>query len=134
MPGLSRRELLELAIAELVVLPAWAGLGCGPGGPTASGTREGVGHYFGTDRLARAAVVGRAALPADSSAERESAVEFAGAALRLLEAATGPAEAVEALRQALRADLREGRIVDVEGWTLGRTEVELCVLASLDDT
>jgi hypothetical protein len=53
------------------------------------------------------------------------------ATLQLIARAQEDAAAIAALVSAVRSDFREGRVVDVEGWIISRTEGELCVIVLL---
>ena len=117
----NRRAFLELALAEVASLPLLGLMGCG-----SDGGESAVRGYFPGDRLAAAATIGRIALRGDGEVV---ALGSAAATLELIDAAPGDTQAVAALRDAIEADLRAGRTIDVDGWTLSRTEVELCMLA-----
>ncbi len=117
----SRRDFLELALAEVLSLPLLAASGCG----SDRGASVVRGSFPG-DRLWAAETIGRTALRAQGEV---SARRFAAATLERIDAARNDVQAVAALAEASRADLRAGRVVDVDGWTLSRTEVELCALA-----
>lgn len=91
-----------------------------------------VEAYFGADGVADAVAIGdfraRQADPAWSAMQAfESTRE-----LRLsLDAIESVADAVVMLEQRLAEDFAELRVLDLDGWTLGMTEVALCVLAAV---
>ncbi len=58
-------------------------------------------------------------------------MECVSEGLRTIAASPGERAAIAALVQAVRRDFREQRTVELEGWVLSRTEVELCLLTLL---
>jgi hypothetical protein len=65
---------------------------------------------------------------------RASILEHTGGALQILAAARSQKAALTALASAVRLDFREGRVLQLEGWVLSRTEVELCALMLLPES
>ena len=61
-----------------------------------------------------------------------SILQAARGATRTIERASSQEKAIAALVRDVRRDFREERSVQVEGWILSRTEVELCALTLLD--
>jgi len=62
---------------------------------------------------------------------RASILEHAAGALQLLATARSQKAALTELVSAVRRDFREGRVLQLEGWVLSQTEVELCALTLL---
>jgi hypothetical protein len=62
----------------------------------------------------------------------ESVLKAANAVLELIARSPGADAALTALVNAVRRDFQEGRSVQVEGWVLSKTELELCLLMLLD--
>lgn len=60
-----------------------------------------------------------------------SILRAARGATRTIERAASQEKAIAALVRDMQRDFREGRSVQVEGWILSRTEVELCILTLL---
>ena len=86
--------------------------------------------YFGA--AGAASKVGRAFLQHLQLAETpESIRAVAEATLQIIARAGTAQTARTALRRAVRRDFREGRYVQLHGWTLSRTELELCALVLL---
>jgi hypothetical protein len=121
---LARRDFLALGLAC-----AAAPLGCARRHPRLeaalaaffpdAGAARALGEEF---LVAYPAEDERDALLRQLAGGRESAWEAL--------AAGDPAALREALREAHRADLAEGRVVLVRGWLLSQTEARLCALAA----
>ena len=128
-----RREFL-LRVLAACGTPWAAAVVEGQAGPktTAGGTdaRAAV-RYFGAGADATR-VIGEAYLR-QSGVEptRASILAHSGDALEILEKVRGEKAVLSALVDAVRRDFREGRVVEVEGWVLSRTEVQLCALTLL---
>ena len=60
-----------------------------------------------------------------------SILQAARGAAKTIERASSQEKAIEALVRDVQRDFREERSVQVEGWILSRTEVELCLLTML---
>ncbi len=60
-----------------------------------------------------------------------SILQAARGAAKTIERASSQEKAIEALVRDVQRDFREKRSVQVEGWILSRTEVELCILTLL---
>ena len=58
----------------------------------------------------------------------ESVREAARDTLDVIAQARTRQAALTALRQAVRRDFQEGRSIELQGWVLSRTELELCAL------
>lgn len=63
--------------------------------------------------------------------ERESILEHTRGVLQIIASARTEQAATTALVGAVRRDFQEGRVFQLEGWIVSRTEVELCVLTLL---
>jgi hypothetical protein len=64
----------------------------------------------------------------------ESILKAANDVLELIAGSRGSNDALTALGNAVRRDFQEGRSVQVEGWVLSRTELELCLLMLLQSS
>jgi hypothetical protein len=64
---------------------------------------------------------------------RESILAAARGALESIDRARDEPSAIRALVRAVREDFARGRAVQLEGWILSRTEVEICALTLLAD-
>lgn len=86
--------------------------------------------FFGTAAVARE--IGEAFLDhVQSDRDPESIRAATAGTLDLISAAKTRQAALTALVRAVRTDFREGRIIELHGWVLSRTEAELCALALL---
>jgi hypothetical protein len=93
------------------------------------GARLGL-SYLGESSLSAAQTIGRAGLRALGVAESSDAIATATArTLALIDAAPDERAALDSLVAAVRRDFVEGRSIEVEGWVLSPTEVDLCMLA-----
>lgn len=89
-----------------------------------------VEAYFGEEGLADASFVG--GYYADSVGfDADAAFEATQPAVEAIDAATSLESVLDDLDEALQQDFVDLRVVDVAGWTLGQTEVNLCLLAWL---
>jgi hypothetical protein len=87
--------------------------------------------YFGTG-IAAARAIGEAYLRRQNAEPTQaSIIEHSAGALRILAAARTETTALTELASAVRRDFRDGRVLELEGWVLSRTEVELCTLTLL---
>lgn len=85
--------------------------------------------YLGESSIKAAQAIGRARLRALGVAETSDAIVTATAGTRaLIDAAPDERAALNALVAAVRLDFVEGRSIEVEGWVLSPTEVDLCML------
>ena len=92
---------------------------------------EAAARYFGAGAAA-ARAIGEAYLrQLQLPPERESILEHTRGALDIIASARTQPAATTALVAAVRRDFHEGRVVQLEGWIVSRTEVELCVLTLL---
>lgn len=98
-----------------------------PPPPEAASYAELLELYFGADGLADADYIGGyyAQIERVSSSE---AFDYTSSAREIVDAAKSLEAAVSDLEDQVTADFVAARVVDVAGWTLARTEVELCVL------
>jgi hypothetical protein len=89
--------------------------------------------YFG-DQAAEVRAFGEAYL---QMLGRDSGVESVRAAsrgaLELIDKSRDQAGAIRALVRAVQRDFEQGRVVQVEGWFLSKTEAELCTISLLTD-
>ena len=127
IPRLPRREFLLRALTACsapVLAPALSR-------PLAQGAKPGrsagiAARYLGPSGATAAKALGEAyvrTLGVKSSADVPVAPT-----LQLIARAQGENAAIAALIGAVRSDFREGRVVDVDGWIISRTEGELCVI------
>ena len=87
--------------------------------------------YFVTG-IAAARAIGEAYLrQLKVETTRASIIEHSAGALQILAAARTEKAALTELAGAVRRDFRERRVLQLEGWVLSRTEVELCALTLL---
>ena len=92
---------------------------------------QAAARYFGAGAAA-ARVIGEAYLrQLQLPPERESILEHSRGALNIIASARTQPAATAALVGAVRRDFQEGRVLQLEGWIVSRTEVELCVLTLL---
>jgi hypothetical protein len=88
-------------------------------------------NYFGAGADA-ARAIGQAYLRTlEVEPTRATIVEHTEGVLQILAAAGSQETALTQLASAVRSDFRLGRVVQLEGWVLSRTEVELCALMLL---
>ncbi len=129
-----RREFL-LRVLAACGTPLVASVSSAPADqrtPVEPGTdARAAASYFGTG-IAAARALGEAYLRQQQvETTRASIIEHSAGALRILAEARTEKAALSALASAVRRDFRDGRIVQLEGWVLSRTEVELCALTLL---
>jgi hypothetical protein len=88
--------------------------------------------YLGAGSLETARPIGEAFLK-HLNIERNNDAILAAAndTLELMARAPGNSAAITALVQSVRRDFRNDRVVQLEGWVLSRTELDLCLLALL---
>jgi hypothetical protein len=87
--------------------------------------------YFG-DRADAVRAIGEAYLrQLGRDSNRESILAAARGALESIDRARDERSAIQALVRAVREDFERGRVVQLEGWILSRTEAETCVLTLL---
>jgi cytochrome c-type biogenesis protein CcmH/NrfG len=88
--------------------------------------------YFGTNQGDAARAIGEAYLK-EMRIETTPAAILAAVAgtLALIDGARTQTAIIAALVAAVRLDFQEGRLVELYGWVLSRTEVELCALTLL---
>ena len=127
IPPLPRREFLLRALTACsgpVLAPALSrGRAQGAKPARSAGI---AARYLGPSGATAAKALGEAyvrTLGLKSSADVPIA-----ATLQIVERAQGENAAIAALVRAVRSDFREGRVVDVDGWIISRTEGELCVI------
>jgi hypothetical protein len=132
MRGYPRREFVLRALAACgtsffvptTVDAGWqAGAGVGQDAQAAQ-----AAEYFG-GRTDAARTVGSAYLRQLGLEPTPAAIlQAARGATRTIERASSQEKAIAALVRDVQRDFREERSVQVEGWILSRTEVELCLL------
>ena len=94
-------------------------------------TARAAAGYFGSGADA-ARVIGEAFLrQLGVEPTRAAILEHAGDALEILGTVKGEKAVLTAFVSAVRRDFQEGRILELEGWVLSRTEVQLCALTLL---
>ena len=99
-----------------------------PGGDTNSAV---AASYFG-DTADAARAIGEAYMRQfQVEPTRASILDHTGGARQILATARDQKAAVAGLVAAVRRDFEEGRIVQLEGWVVSRTEAELCALMLL---
>ena len=87
--------------------------------------------YFGT-AISAARAIGEAYLrQLEVEPTRASILEHTAGALQIIATARTQKAALTELVSAVRRDFQEGRILQLEGWVVSRTEVELCALTLL---
>lgn len=126
----SRRQFLQLTLTGLAVSGASAlGMGALAGANGADTT-----SWFSDFEPARK--LGRTYLKGKRSREDRTSVDALGKKLfgsKSAPVAERPSpELLKWLADTIRADFVSDRIVDVKGWQLSRTEVELCALFALE--
>jgi hypothetical protein len=100
-------------------------------GPQLDRSSQAAARYFGAAAGA-ARAIGEAYLrQLQLEPERESILEHTRGALQIIASARTQRAATTALVGAVRRDFQEGRILQLEGWIVSRTEVELCMLTLL---
>ena len=88
-------------------------------------------NYFGTG-ISAARAIGEAYLrQLEVEPTRASILEHTAGALQIIAAARTQKAALTGLVSAVRRDFQEGRVLQLEGWVVSRTEVELCALTLL---
>jgi hypothetical protein len=138
-----RREFLLRALAASgspIVIGPIASLGAAGGqdpvvpqsdDPVSDGPRRAL-RYLGEKNLEAAQAIGRARLRALGLGETTADITKAAATmLERLRTAPSTNTAIDALVVSVREDFAEGRTIDVEGWILSSTEVEVCILTLL---
>jgi hypothetical protein len=130
MPRLPRREFLLRALSACsapVLAPTVSRRlrqGTKPVGNAGIATR-----YFGPSGVAAARALGEAYVRA--AGFKSPADVPVASTLRLIARAQTDSAAIAALARAVRSDFRDGRVVDVDGWIISRTEGALCVIVVL---
>jgi hypothetical protein len=131
---LPRRDFLLQALAACGT-PLLLPFGAGATRQAAQDFRRGTdtaSRYFGSTGAESARAIGEAyARQINLDSTEESILKAAGDVVRLIARSPGFEAAITALVRAVRRDFQEGRTVDVDGWVLARTEVELCLLMLL---
>jgi hypothetical protein len=132
---LPRREFLMAALAACGA-PVFARLthaqtAAVPQPPSSLGARVAAG-YLGAGAEGSARSIAEAYLRQIGSETSSAAIEASAAAtLRTISASADENAAIAALTDAVRRDFRDQRTVELGGWVLSRTEVELCALTLL---
>jgi hypothetical protein len=100
-------------------------------GPPLDRHSQAAASYFGAGAGA-ARAVGEAYLrQLDLQPDRDAILELTRGVMDIIASASSQQAAVTALVGAVRRDFRDGRVLQLEGWIVSRTEVELCVLTFL---
>ena len=100
--------------------------------PSARAARASTG-YFG-DRADAVRAIGEAYLrQMGREPNQESIRAAARGTLESIDRARDERSAIRALVRTVREDFERGRAVQLEGWTLSRTEAEICALTLLAD-
>jgi hypothetical protein len=90
--------------------------------------------YLGAGSVEAARTIGEAFLKhLNVERSHDAIVAAANDTLELIARAPGNSAAITALVQGVRRDFRSDRVVQLEGWVLSRTELDLCLLALLPD-
>ena len=114
------------ATVDAAARSAQAGAGVGQ---DARGAQAAAEYFGGTDA---ARTVGTAYLrQLGLEPTRSSIIQAARGTTRTIERASNQEKAIAALVRDVQRDFKEDRSLQVEGWILSRTEVELCVLTLL---
>lgn len=102
-----------------------------PAEPSGDRDSRAAATYFGTSADA-ARAIGEAYLrQLGAEPTRAAILEHTAGAVQILGAARSQKAALNELASAVRRDFQEGRVLQLEGWVLSRTEVELCALTLL---
>ena len=102
-----------------------------PAEPSGDRDSQAAASYFGTGADA-ARAIGKAYLRhLQVEPTRVSILEHTSGALQILAAARSQKMALTELASAVRRDFQEARVLQLEGWVLSRTELELCALTLL---
>ena len=136
MKGYPRREFL-LSVLAACGTPLLVGVpparGQTPGARDRNRRTQTAVDYFGGVAPARATgEVFMSHLQLDITAE--SIQEAARVTLDVIAQAPTRQAALTALGRAVRRDFQEGRTIELQGWVLSRTELELCALTLLSAT
>ena len=127
---LPRREFLLRALRACsapVLAPAMSRLMQGAASsPRSAGIAT---RYFGTAGAAAARALAEAYVRARGF--KTAADTPVSTTMQLIARAKSGSAAIVALVAAVRSDFRAGRVVDVDGWIISRTEGELCVMVVL---
>jgi hypothetical protein len=86
-------------------------------------------RYFGPSSAAAARALAEAYVRARGF--KTAADAPIAATLQLIARGQSETAAIAALVRAVRSDFRNGRVVDLDGWIVSRTEGELCVMVVL---
>lgn len=87
--------------------------------------------YFGAAADATGAIALAYLRQLEVEPTRASILEHTAGALQIIATTGSEKAALTELVSAVRRDFQEGRILQIEGWVLSRTEVELCALTLL---
>ena len=134
MTSFPRREFLSRALAAC----AAAGLGPARLADGAQSNQSGQvastsAAYFG-DQAAAVRALGEAYLRLLGRDSGDDSVRAASrGTLELIDRSRDQPRAIRALVRAVQQDFEEGRVVQVEGWILAKTEAELCTISLLTD-
>lgn len=97
--------------------------------PDSARTSQLAVGYFGSTQADAARAIGEAYLQHIGIEGSSAGIRAAAAgAIALIDAARTQTAITAALVAAVRRDFQEGRVIELHGWVLSRTEVELCAL------
>lgn len=100
--------------------------------PAANADARAAMYFGGAVGVDNARAIGEAYLRyLEVEPTRESILEHTAGALEILARERNQKTALAELVAAVRRDFREGRVVQLEGWIVSRTEAELCALTLL---
>jgi hypothetical protein len=136
MSTLPRREFLLHALAAcgtplFVSVPALGASQAGGQGSNAGRSATVAARYFGGSAAAARGIGEEYLRSVGAENTLASILDVTRNALKSLESGSTPQAAITALVRAVRADFQSGRTLELQGWVLSRTEVELCALTLL---
>jgi len=100
-------------------------------GPQLDTSAQTAARYFGAATGATRAIGEAYLRQLRLQPGREAILEHTRSTLDIIASARTPQAAMTALVGAVRRDFQEGRVLQLEGWLVSRTEVELCALTLL---
>ena len=102
-----------------------------PAEPRTATNSRAAASYFGASADAARAIGEAYCRQLGVEPIRASILEHSSGAINILAAARTQKAALTELVRAVRRDFQDGRILQLEGWVVSRTEVELCALTLL---
>jgi hypothetical protein len=133
MKNLPRREFLWQALAacaSALVAPRQV-LGGAQAVPVDRAARA-SGAYFGDNADAVSAIGEAYMRQLGREVNREAVLAAARGTIDVIDRNRDEPRAVRAIVRAVQKDFERGRLVQVEGWLLSRTEAEMCALTLLE--